>query len=62
MEHRVRIGQTGTPNVLTYEAFEPPEPGPGEALIRQRAIGVNLIDTYHRSGLYALPLPATLVL
>jgi NADPH:quinone reductase len=60
MEHRVRIGQIGTPDVLTYEAFEPPEPGPGEALIRQRAIGVNLIDTYHRSGLYALPLPATL--
>jgi len=60
MEHRVRIGQTGAPDVLTYEAFEPPEPGPGEALIRQRAIGVNLIDTYHRAGLYPLPLPATL--
>lgn len=60
MEHRVRISQTGTPDVLTHEAFEAPEPGPGEALIRHRAIGVNLIDTYHRSGLYALPLPATL--
>jgi len=60
MEHRVRIGQTGTPDVLTYEAFDPPEPGPGEALVRHRAIGVNLIDTYHRSGLYPLPLPATL--
>ncbi len=60
MEHRVRIGQTGTPDVLAYEAFEPPEPGPGEALIRHRAIGVNMIDTYHRSGLYPLPLPTTL--
>lgn len=60
MEHRVRIGQTGTPDVMTYEAFDPPEPGAGEALVRHRAIGVNLIDTYHRSGLYALPLPATL--
>lgn len=60
MEHRVRIGQTGTPDVMAYEAFDPPEPGPGEALIRHRVIGVNLIDTYHRSGLYTLPLPATL--
>src|SRR5690606_38691383 len=32
-----------------------PEPGPGEALIRQRVVGVNFIDTYHRSGLYPLP-------
>src|SRR6478609_4371887 len=60
MEHRVVIGQTGTPDVLAYESFEPPAPGPGEALVRHRAIGVNLIDTYHRSGLYPLPLPATL--
>jgi NADPH2:quinone reductase len=51
MEHRVYINQTGTPDVLAYEAFDLPEPGPGEALIRHRAIGVNLIDTYHRSGL-----------
>jgi NADPH:quinone reductase len=60
MEHRVSISQTGTPDVLTYEGFELPQPGPGEALIRHRAIGVNLIDTYHRSGLYGLPLPASL--
>lgn len=60
MEHRVSIAQTGTPDVLVYEGFEMPEPGPGEALIRHRAIGVNMIDTYHRSGLYPLPLPAAL--
>jgi NADPH:quinone reductase len=60
MEHRVRIAQTGTPDVLAYEAFEAPTPGPGEVLVRHRAIGVNMIDTYHRSGLYPLPLPATL--
>jgi NADPH2:quinone reductase len=60
MEHRVCINQTGTPDVLGYEAFDLPEPGPGEALVRHRAIGVNLIDTYLRSGLYSLPLPATL--
>ena len=60
MEHRVRISQTGTPDVLSYESFEPTEPGAGEALIRNRAIGVNMIDTYHRTGLYQVPLPATL--
>jgi NADPH:quinone reductase len=60
MEYRVRIAQTGTPDVLQYEAFTPTEPGPGEALVRHGAIGVNMIDTYHRSGLYSVPLPATL--
>jgi len=60
MEHRVVISQTGTPDVMAFESCELPEPGPGEALIRQRAIGVNMIDTYHRSGLYQVPLPATL--
>ena len=60
MEHRVRISQTGTPDVLAYESFDLPAPGPGEALIRHTAIGVNMIDTYHRIGLYQVPLPATL--
>jgi NADPH2:quinone reductase len=60
MEHRVRIAQTGTPDVMSYEPFDLPQPGPGEALIRHRAIGVNMLDTYHRTGLYQLALPATL--
>jgi NADPH2:quinone reductase len=60
MEHRVRIAQTGAPDVLVHESFEQPLPGPGEALIRHSAIGVNMIDTYHRSGLYQVALPATL--
>lgn len=60
MEHRVRISQTGGPETLVYEAFAAQEPGPGEALVRHRAIGVNMIDTYHRSGLYPVALPATL--
>ena len=60
MEHRVVIKQNGGPEVLLHEGFQPPEPGPGEALIRHSAIGVNMIDTYHRSGLYKLPLPTTL--
>jgi NADPH2:quinone reductase len=37
-----------------------PEPGPGEVIVRNRAIGLNYIDTYHRSGLYPLPLPTGL--
>lgn len=60
MEHRVRIAATGTPDVMNFESFEPPPPGPGEALVRHRAIGVNMIDTYHRTGLYAVPLPSSL--
>jgi len=60
MEYRVRISQTGSADVLVHEPFDAPEPGPGEALIRHRAIGVNMIDTYHRTGLYQVPLPATL--
>ncbi len=60
MEHRVRIAQTGSADVLSYEAFEPERPVRGEALVRHTAIGVNLIDTYHRTGLYGVPLPATL--
>ena len=45
---------------MGYEPFDLPQPGPGEALIRHRAIGVNMIDTYHRSGLYQVALPTTL--
>lgn len=60
MEHRIRISETGTADVLRYEPYDLPSPGPGEALVRHRAIGVNMIDTYHRSGLYPLPLPAAL--
>jgi NADPH2:quinone reductase len=41
--------------VLELDNVDLSEPGPGEALVEQRAIGVNYIDTYHRSGLYALP-------
>ncbi|HXV75131.1 MAG TPA: quinone oxidoreductase, partial [Candidatus Polarisedimenticolaceae bacterium] len=49
------------PEVLRYEQVELPAPAPGEARIRHTAIGLNFIDTYHRSGLYPLPsLPAVL--
>jgi len=60
MTRAIRFTRTGGPEVLELEEIALPEPKPGEALVRQRAIGVNFIDTYHRSGLYPLPLPSGL--
>lgn len=56
----IRIHQTGGPEVLRYEDVELPPPASGEVRVRHTAIGVNFIDTYHRSGLYKLPLPTGL--
>ena len=60
MPHAVRLYQTGGPDVLRWEGVEVGEPGPGQARVRHTAVGVNFIDTYHRSGLYPLPLPTGL--
>ncbi|HZE88869.1 MAG TPA: quinone oxidoreductase, partial [Verrucomicrobiae bacterium] len=51
----IRIGATGGPEALRLEEIDVPEPGAGQARVRQSAIGVNFIDVYHRSGLYPLP-------
>ena len=51
----VRIHRTGGPAVLVYEDVPIDAPGPGEAIVRHEAIGLNYIDTYQRSGLYPLP-------
>ncbi|HKE66082.1 MAG TPA: quinone oxidoreductase [Micromonosporaceae bacterium] len=56
----VRIHQTGGTDVMVAEDVSEPRPGPGEVLVRLTAVGVNFIDTYHRSGLYPMPLPLTL--
>ncbi len=56
----VRIHETGGPEVLRYEEIETPTPGAGHVRVKLHAIGINFIDTYHRTGLYKLPLPATL--
>ena len=56
----IRIHEFGGPEVLKFEEVDLPEPGPGEARIRHTAIGLNFIDTYHRSGLYPLELPSGL--
>lgn len=58
MTHAIRIHQTGSPEVLRWEEVEVAAPGPGEVRLRHTTIGLNFIDTYHRSGLYPLPLPA----
>jgi len=60
MPKAIRIHQHGGPEVLKWEEFDPGQPGPGEALVRHEAVGLNFIDVYHRTGLYPLPaLPAT---
>jgi NADPH:quinone reductase len=56
----VRLHRTGGPEVLALEAVEAPPPGPREIQVRQEAIGLNFIDTYHRSGLYPVALPSGL--
>jgi NADPH2:quinone reductase len=53
----VRIHQFGGPEVLQVDEIPTPTPGPGQVLVRLRAIGVNFIDTYHRTGLYRISLP-----
>ena len=53
--HAIRIHETGGPEVMAWEPVALDEPGPGEVLLRQTAVGLNFIDTYHRSGLYPLP-------
>lgn len=55
MAHRIQIHELGGAEVLRHEPVELPPPGPGQVLLRQTAVGLNFIDTYHRSGLYPLP-------
>lgn len=55
-----RIHETGGPEVLRWENQDLPAPGSDQVLVRHTAIGLNYIDTYHRSGLYPLPLPSRL--
>ena len=60
MSKAVRIEQHGGPEQLKIVDVSVGEPGPGEIRIRHHAIGLNFIDVYHRTGLYQLPMPATL--
>jgi NADPH:quinone reductase len=54
----IRIHETGGPEVLRWEEADPGSPGPGWVRVRHTAVGVNYIDTYHRSGLYPVALPS----
>ncbi len=54
----VRIERTGPPSVMQFVDVEVGRPKAGEIRLRQTAIGLNYIDTYHRSGLYPVPLPS----
>jgi NADPH2:quinone reductase len=61
MAHAIRIHEYGGPEKLVWEEVPDGAPGPGEVRLRQTAVGLNFIDTYHRTGFYPLPeLPATL--
>lgn len=56
----IRFSRTGGPEVLELADVPLSPPGPGEALVRNTAIGVNFIEIYHRSGVYPVPLPSLL--
>ncbi len=60
MVKAIRIHETGGPEVLALEDVAVGAPGPGQILVRHTAIGVNFIDTYHRTGLYPVALPSGL--
>ena len=55
----IRIHETGGPEVLRLEEVPDPQPGPGDAVVRLEAIGLNFIEVYHRTGLYRSALPFT---
>ena len=57
---RAQIVAHGGPEAITWISEDIPSPGEGEVLVENTAIGLNFIDTYHRSGLYPIPLPSGL--
>ncbi|HTI44605.1 MAG TPA: quinone oxidoreductase [Vicinamibacterales bacterium] len=57
MPKAIRINEQGGPEVLKWEEVELPPPGAGEVRLRHEAVGLNYIDTYHRGGVYKMPLP-----
>ena len=58
MTHAIRIHEHGGPDVMKWEAVEVGNPGDKEIRVRHTAVGLNYIDTYHRTGLYKIPLPS----
>ena len=60
MEKTAFIDRTGGPEVIQWRDEDLPPPAPGEVRMRHHAVGLNYIDTYHRSGLYPIDLPGKL--
>ncbi len=60
MTKAIRMSRTGGPEVMEYVDVEVGAPGPGQALVRQHACGLNFVDVYYRDGLYPQSLPAGL--
>src|SRR6202000_1444273 len=58
MAKAIRFHETGGPEVLRYENVEVGNPGPGQVRLRHEAVGLNFADTYFRTGLSPVPLPA----
>ncbi|THF61570.1 quinone oxidoreductase family protein [Pseudothauera rhizosphaerae] len=58
MPHAIRFHHAGGPEVLQWDEVAVPPPAAGEAQVRHHAVGLNYIDTYHRTGLYPVPLPS----
>ncbi len=60
MERAVRISEQGGPEVIVWVDVDLPAPGPGEIRMRNTAVGLNFIDTYHRGGVYKMAMPSGL--
>ena len=60
MVHAIRFEKAGGPEVLSWQEVNVGKPGAGEVRLRHTAVGLNYIDTYHRSGLYPMPMPSGL--
>jgi NADPH2:quinone reductase len=60
MVQAIRFEKTGGPEVLIWQQISVDKPGPGQVRLKHKAVGLNFIDTYQRSGLYAVPMPSGL--
>jgi len=60
MTNAIRIHEHGGPEIMKWEAVDVGAPGPKELRVRHTAVGLNYIDTYHRTGLYKIPLPSVI--
>jgi NADPH2:quinone reductase len=58
MPKAIRIYEQGGPEVMKWEEVQVGDPGPGEARVRHKAVGLNFLDVYQRSGVYKIPLPS----